>query len=312
MTAAWLKRFTGEGHLWHGLQLALVIVLAHAAARVTGLPEAHWAAMSALIVSRADASATLQAGGQRLMATLLGAVAGLAGVALEHALPGLGREAIGLGVVVLLAGATADRIGWRTAPITALIVLGTASHPGQSALLAAALRTANIAVGAGVAMATAWVGYRLAVGVRPLAVVAALLRELAAQVEAAPTADADQREALGRESRATLRRLGEMLHGTQDDGRRKLLGLAMRLGQDAAWLARQLASPQAGEAAALLAAQAAATLRAAAARLEGGSESPRDAIAALAGHAGPAWRTDAVALLAGDLAKLLKLAGSQR
>jgi uncharacterized membrane protein YccC len=312
MTATWLKRFSREGHLWHGLQLALVIVLAHAAARVTGLPESHWAAMSALIVSRADASATLQAGGQRLLATLLGAVAGLLGVAVAHALPGIGREAIGLAVVALLAAATADRIGWRTAPITALIVLGTASHPGESAITAAALRTANIAVGAGVAMATAWVGYRLAVGVRPLAVVAALLRELAAQVEAAPTADAEQREALSRDARATLRRLGEMLHGTRDDGRRKLLGLAMRLGQDAAWLARQLAAPEPNEAAAPLAVQAATALRAAAARLDGGSESPRDAIGALAGHAGPAWQTDAVALLADDLAKLLKVAGSQR
>jgi len=309
MTAAWRKRFVREGHLWHGLQLALVIALAHVAARLTGLPEAHWAAMSALIVSRADATATLQAGGQRLLATLTGAAAGLLGVAVAHTWPGVGREAIGLAVVAGLAAITADRLGWRTAPITALIVLGTTTHPGQSALTAAALRTANIAMGAGVAMATAWLAYRLAVGARPVAVVVALLRELAAQVEAATSGDAELREACSRDARATLRRLGEMLYGTRDESRRKLLGLAMRLGQDAAWLARQLAAGE--SAAAAPAAQAAAALRAAAARLEGGAESPAAEIAALASHAGPAWQADSVAMLADDLAKLLKVAGSR-
>lgn len=307
-TTSWRGRFIHEGHLWHGLQLALSLVLAHLAARLTGLPEAHWAAMSALIVSRADASATLQAGGQRLLATVAGALAGLAGVALAHLQPDLGREAIGLGIVALLAAATADRTGWRTAPITALIVLGTTTHPDHSALTAAALRTANIALGAGVAMATAWAAQQLAVGARPLAVVAALLRELAAQVEAGPAGDADTREARSRAARATLRRLGEMLHGTRDEDRRRLLGLAMRLGQDAAWLARQLNTPQDAALAGPLAVDAAAALRAAAARLEGGSDSPAAALATLAAHAGPAWQADAVQLLKDDLAKLLKLA----
>jgi len=305
---SWARRFADEGHLWHGLQLALSLVLAHAAARLTGLPEAHWAAMSALIVSRADASATLQVGGTRLLATLVGALAGLGGAALAHLQPSLGREAVGLAVVALLAAGTADRLGWRTAPITALIVLGTSAHAGASPLVAAALRTANIAIGAAVAMAMAWLSYRLAVGARPMTVVAALLRELARQIEAAPSGDTDAREARSRASRATLRRLGEMLHGTRDEPRRKLLGLALHLGQDAAWLARQLASPDAAPAASPLAAEAAAALQAAAARLEGDGPSPAAQLAALASHAGPAWQADSVLLLKEDLAKLLRLA----
>jgi len=304
----WRWRFVREGHAGHGLQLALSIVLAHAAARLSGLPEAHWAAMSALIVSRADASATLQAGGQRLLATLAGAGAGLAGVALAHLRPELGGEAIGLGIVVLLAVATADRLGWRAAPITALIVLGAAGRPGHSVLAAAALRSANIGLGAGVAMATAWLARRVSVGARPLSVVVALLRELAGQVEAGVAGDAAAREARSRAARATLRRLGEMLHGTRDEGRRKLLGLTMRLAQDAAWLARQLATPAAPEAAAPLAVGAAGALRAAADRLDGGADSPATALAALGKQAGPAWQADAVLLLKDDLSRLLELA----
>lgn len=311
---AWLDRrpFFREGHIWHGLQLALSVVLAYGVSRSFGLPEAHWAVMSALIVSRADASATLGAGWQRLAATLGGALVGLAGAGLVHVHVGT-AESVTLVLVVILCFATADRIGWRSSAITALIVMTAAGRPEVSPLTVASLRTLEIAVGAGAAMLMAWLAYRLSVTARPLAVISALLRQLATQAETAVDADATTRESNGVAVRAALRRLGEMVHGAAPASQqRKLLLLTMRLAQDVGWLARQAstAAPDRRPDTRAATVAAAVALRAAANRLDGASETPAVVIAALGSQAGDAWRADAFLTLQDDLRKLMHLSAT--
>lgn len=307
MIAAHLRRFVREGHARHGLQLVAAVVAAFAASAVLRLPEGAWAVMSALIVTRANADATMAAGWQRVAATIAGSLCGLAGAWLFAGADA--RAWLALLPVALLAFATADRPGLRSAPIAALIVLSAAGRAGASPVAVAALRTLEIAVGAAAGIGVAWAAHRLSVSARPVAAVAALLRQLAAQV--GPAAEASpapgEREARALAVRATLRRIGEMVQGSRQEGPRALLGLGMRLAQDAGWLARVLeAAPADSRAAAAAAARAvAAALQATAARLEGGASSPAEAIAALSPQASPAWRADAVLLLQDDLRRLL-------
>ena len=308
--SAWFvnRRYFREGHVWHGLQLVASIALAYGATWALGLPEGQWAVMSALIVGRADAGATLGAGWQRLGATLAGALVGVAGAALmqtQLAPPSL----VTLVLVAVLALATADRIGWRSGSIAALILMGAAGRPGVSALAVAGLRTLEVGIGACAAMAMAWLAHRLSATTRPLAVFVELLGRLARQTEAAVDDGVGTRLARSAEVRATQRRLGEMVHGTQDTSRRRLLLLAMRLAQDTGWMARQLSEAAGSDAtqARSAAASVAAALRAVAVQLD---SSDCDASAALAGLdplIGSTWRADAVQVLQTDLRKLTHL-----
>ncbi|MDM0045941.1 FUSC family protein [Variovorax dokdonensis] len=305
-------RFVREGHLWHGLQLAVSIALAYGVSRAFALPQPHWAVMSALIVSRPDASATRSVGLQRLTATLGGALVGLGGAGLVHI--GFGpAELVTLIVVIALAIATADRIGLRSASITALIVMGSGALQDGSPLAVAGLRTLEIAVGASVAMGCAWAAHRLSVVSRPSAVVSGLMLELAAQVEASTSDDRALREAQSSLVRATLRRLGEMVHGAPaGSSQRTLFGLAMRVAQDAGWLARQAAevASSSPEQVRQTTSAAANALRAAARSFDGmeSAETATAAIAAMSTVGGEAWRVDALLALQQDLRKALKVA----
>lgn len=307
---AWLTRwrFIREGHAWHGLQLAASILVAYAAARGLGLLEGYWAAMSALIVGRADSSATLSAGWQRLAATLSGAVVGVCGVALTQAL-GATPEFITLGLVATLTFATADRIGWRSASIAALIVVTASGTPGTSVLAVAGLRTAEVGIGACAAMLMAWLAHRLSITTRPVSVVSALLHQLAEQIEAAVDATPEARIAHGAAIRATQRRLGEMVHGTRDMRRRMLFLLTLRLAQDVGWLARQVSESSGHREveARAVAMDASDGLRAVATQLDGAGGDSRAALASLSRHMGAAWQADAVLVLQSDLHKLVQL-----
>jgi uncharacterized membrane protein YccC len=219
-------------------------------------------------------------------------------------------ELVTLALVAALAFATADRIGWRSASIAALIVMTAAGQPGAPALAVAGLRTAEVALGAGVAMLAAWVAHRLSATTRPAAVVSELLRQLAEQVQASVDGDPQTRLARSAAVRATQRRLGEMVHGTRDAQRRVLPLLAMRVAQDAGWLARQVSEARGHRdlAAQSVAADASTALRAVAGGLDGAAGDAPAAVAALETHAGEAWRADAVQALQSDLRKLAQMA----
>ena len=310
-----LRRFFKEGHALQGLQMMLAVAIAYGLSAALGLHESWWAVMSALIVMRANPDATLAAGWQRLGATVAGSVCGLMAVGVVHVLnvsastSELGAV-VALVVVALLAFATAARAGLRGAPIAALIVIsGSLAH--VSPLAVAAMRTAQVVLGAAVAMVVAWLFHRFAMAPRPLVVVASLLRQLAEQFTAprAEPASPTEREARSAAVRATVRRLGEMVHGSNQTQHRQLLGLAMRLAQDAALLLRLLeAAPE--DAKALMADVAGKTAKAlevVAARLDGGDASPAESLDALRQQAGGMGQADAVLLLQDDLRKLLRI-----
>ncbi len=313
MSTAALRRFVREGHALHGVQLVTAIAAAAGASAALQLPEGVWAVMSALIVTRANPDATLSAGWQRAAATLVGALVGLGGLSGSAWLPSGAQHGAALALVGLLAFATADRPSLRSAPITALIVVTAASRPGVSVLGVAVLRTLEIGVGVLAAMAVAWLAHRLNVTARPTAVVSGLLRQLAVQLHEATSKDDSSRadaERRGAAIRATVRRLGEMVHGTRQSGPQTLLRLAMRLAQDASLLGRLLEAAPVEQRAAAAATSAAAAdaLEATAARLAGDATSPAERLRTLAQTSGARWQADAVELLRSDLTKLLHVA----
>jgi uncharacterized membrane protein YccC len=246
----------------HGAQLAAAVVFSYLGSAAFGLPEGFWAVMSALIVSRPDAGATLGAGWDRIRGTLLGTACGLAGVWLRHA--GLGVPAATLAIVALLAFASAGVPILRSAPITALIVLSSGGIAGHSALQVAGLRVAEITIGVGTGLAIS-VALPFARGsLRFNSECATLLRSIAEQIrtslgdtvrteaerDAASTA---MRAALRQlvllgdsaeqESRLSIRRWLGKLRGRTVDARRsapqsRTAKLVMRTSQDAGLLGR--------------------------------------------------------------------------
>lgn len=131
----------------YGLQLAVAAILAYLASLALHLPEGLWAVMSALVIVRPRTGSTVGEGWDRVKGAALGAVCGLAGVYLYHL--GLAMPVATLAVVAGLAFVSGILPGWRSAPITALIILASGGLAGHSAWLVAGLRLAEIVVGVG-------------------------------------------------------------------------------------------------------------------------------------------------------------------
>jgi uncharacterized membrane protein YccC len=247
----------------HGLQLAIAVTASYLASLAVGLPEGFWAVMSALIVTRPDAGATIGAGWDRIRGTLLGTVFGIVGVWLRHT--GLGVPTVTLLVVALLSFGSAGVPILRSAPMTALIILSSGGIAGHSPMQVAGLRVAEITIGVtvGLLISVAWPAARAAT--RFNAECAAVLRRAAAQVAQAladvprteaerDAASTDMRAALrrlvmlgnsaGQESLLSMRRGWHRLRGQADDQASKLPSheriakLVMRTSQDAALLGR--------------------------------------------------------------------------
>ncbi|MES2530420.1 MAG: FUSC family protein [Pseudomonadota bacterium] len=171
----------------YGVQLALAVLLANGASLALGLPEGLWAVMSTLIVMRPQAGATLDAGWDRLRGTAVGIAAGLAGIALQHA--GLPAAVATLGMVGLLAFATAGMPALRASPISALIILSASNVAGHSPAHLAVLRAAEIGVGVVVGLGVSLLITRVHSAARLRHGVDALLREVAAQTRLSLGAD---------------------------------------------------------------------------------------------------------------------------
>ena len=262
----WRETFLGVGGR-HGLQLGASVVIAYLLSAACGLPEGFWAVMSALIVTRPDTGATLAAGWDRVRGTLLGTACGLVGVWLRH--QGLGAPAATLAIVAVLAYASAGVPILRSAPITALIVLSSGGIGRHTPLEVAELRVAEIAIGVtvGLAISVALPASRAAT--RFGAECAAVLRQVAANLErsigGAPRSPEEKdetsaamraslrqlvllAESAGRESRFSWRRLFAR-HREAAAGRpvpKRVAQLVMRTSQDAALLGRifESAGPQ--------------------------------------------------------------------
>ena len=136
------------------LRMILAAVLSFAIAAAAHLPEAYWAALSAIIVARPQPGAALQAGADRFTGTLIGA-----GIALAMSFARMWHVA---DIVILFATLAplgllaAWREGFRTAPIAAVIVL-SAAPSAQGPAHAALLRIAEISLGAFIGVAMSWI-----------------------------------------------------------------------------------------------------------------------------------------------------------
>lgn len=297
-----LHRWLREGRGWQGAQLAAATVLSFVASGALGLPQGFWAVMSSLIVMRANPDATLDAGRDRIVGTLAGALTGVAAVALYgdrgHA------PAASLAVVAALSFLTAMRPSLRAAPIAALIVLAAPGSAAQGPLHAALLRTAEIATGVATSLAVAWLARKFGAAARPSSACAHLLRLLEQQLDA----PAEAREEHSRAARAAARRIAELAQGSRVERERQMLQLALRLSQDVGLLVRM---PTQADASSTQAAGAA--LLACARRLEGVDDGPDgDALHALSNSSHGGRTVDPMALLREDLQKLLRVAQAAR
>ena len=131
------------------LRTAAAAATAYGISRSLGLPEAYWAALSAVIISRPHAGAAMQAAAARVGATVLGVCLGCLGaVARAEGAP----EWFILLLVLALLGLIPSG---RTACVAALIMLAAPS-PGHAPLGAAFLRVAEISIGITTATGFIW------------------------------------------------------------------------------------------------------------------------------------------------------------
>ena len=108
--------------LEHAARTAVAATVSLAIARLVGLPEAEWAAISTLVVTQSTLGAALTISGARFAGTALGAAAGaLLGTYLGSGMPVFGAGVFGLGLVCGVL--RLDRAAYRFAGITLAIVL---------------------------------------------------------------------------------------------------------------------------------------------------------------------------------------------
>lgn len=190
------RRHDGTSIDWRDpLRMAIAGLLAYAAAQALHLPEAFWAVLSALIVSRPHRGGTVQAGIGRLAGTLAGILWAIIVAAGRHWQI---AEAWLLPVLLLPPAALiAWRPEYRTAPIAAVIVFSSTPH-GGAPLAAAALRLAEIALGAGIGMSVAWLLLPAGSLRRTERLTARLLDLLAATLESGSADNARRRAGLRR------------------------------------------------------------------------------------------------------------------
>jgi len=141
----WLKRHRPK--LLLALRMTVASLAAFAIAAVFALPQAYWAVLTALLVTQGSVGGSLKAALDRLVGSLCGAIWGAA-VALmlpdRSALPLAG--ALGVGVLPLAVGA-AFNVGFRIAPVTAIIVLLSTAATELGPLGYATERVLEIALG---------------------------------------------------------------------------------------------------------------------------------------------------------------------
>jgi uncharacterized membrane protein YccC len=134
----------------HIARVLAAVGLAWLAAKSLGLPQAYWAAISALVVVQGTLGMTVRAGRDRILATAFGAAMGaLAGLA--H-VQGWAEPLVWIGALLPPVALARVRREFSTAPIAAIIVISSAL-PDASPLAVALLRIGEISVGALVGVA---------------------------------------------------------------------------------------------------------------------------------------------------------------
>jgi uncharacterized membrane protein YccC len=137
--------------LEHPARTAVAAMASLIVADAFKLPEAYWAAVTALVVTQSTLGAALKISGQRFAGTALGAVAGaLIAIYLPPTALVFGGAVLVLGIVC--AALNLDRAAYRFAGITLAIVLLVA-HEGP-AWMVAIHRFLEVSIGIAVGLVT--------------------------------------------------------------------------------------------------------------------------------------------------------------
>jgi uncharacterized membrane protein YccC len=125
LASGWLSRHRSK--LVQALRMTASSLATFALAEALGLPQEFWAVITALIVTQSNVGGSLKAALDRFTGSLLGAVyGGAVAFAIPHA-DGLTRAVALVVAVAPLSFMAAYSAGFRVAPITAIIVLLSAS-----------------------------------------------------------------------------------------------------------------------------------------------------------------------------------------
>ncbi len=146
--------WTGWPVVVHSVRTAVAAVASVLVARLFGLPEAYWAAVTTLVIAQSSLGAALAVSWQRFVGTILGAVVG------EIVASNFGPHVLVFGTSVFILGllravARLDLTAYRFGAVTLAVVLlvPRTGPPWQIAFH----RFAEVSIGIGVALILAWI-----------------------------------------------------------------------------------------------------------------------------------------------------------
>ena len=237
------------------LRMTTSSLAAFALAQALALPQGFWAVITALIVTQSNVGGSLKAALDRFIGSVFGAVYGSAvafAIPHEH---GLSRAAALIVAVAPLSFLAARSAGFRVAPITAIIVLLSATGSTLGPFGFAVDRVLEVGLGCAVGLLVSVLIVPARASRLVLEAAAQVMRLLAEQLEALPLlGDPAQADlgALAVETRQSLSKL-ETLVGEAARERRSrlsdapdpepLLRTLMRLRHDVIMLRRALREP---------------------------------------------------------------------
>jgi len=191
----------------YALRLILAAVLAYAASRAIGFEHGYSAVFSAIIVTRPYAQGAIRAGLLRLLATAAGIAMAFAAVWLKQT--GLNDYALLLTALVPLSILAASDQSYRTALISALILLSAST--GSPDLKLAAVRALDVGLGAVIGIAVSMLvlpqRHDHVVGRKAKRVVADMLAQLKTSLH--PDDDFRRDDAVDRRVRKVLMEIGQ-------------------------------------------------------------------------------------------------------
>ncbi len=245
-----------QAELKHAVRVSAAVGAAFAVSALLHLPQGYWTVFTAVIVVQTSIGATLTAGMERLLGTLVGGAVGVAGAYLR-AKTVLEEGLVLSGAVALLAFAQAVRPNLRVAPITAAIVLVGGSSTHMDPLIAATWRVIEILIGSVIGLAATVLIFparaRRAVAertARTMGLVAELLQLFARQLQGE-----DIREALHQSHQASRRAMALVEQAAGEAARESQSGLSgtaapegmvrslLRVRSDAVMVGRALGQP---------------------------------------------------------------------
>ena len=151
--ALWLRRHNGEIRV--GVRATVAAVLSYALASALHLPQPYWSVIATLLVIQGTVGASLQSSLDWLVGTIGGAIYGsVVGWLIPHDDPVAAGLALAVGLAPL-AFLAAINGRYRIAPVTAVIALIVPRGPEVGAIAFTLERTAEIGLGAVVAVAVA-------------------------------------------------------------------------------------------------------------------------------------------------------------